>query len=116
MSGITIDGSLATHATSPAGMAATENDYAGATGSFARLTPNAAGSVVTGFAGGVDGRVLTIVNLGNANLTLLHEDGGSAAGNRLLTKGGASVVMPADGIVSFLYDATTQRWRQSTTL
>jgi hypothetical protein len=116
MSGITIDGSLATHATSPAGMAATENDYAGAAGSFARLTPNAAGTAITGFAGGVDGRVLTIVNLGNPNVTLLHEDGGSVAGNRIITKGGGAIVIPSDGILSLIYDATAARWRQSTPL
>jgi hypothetical protein len=116
MSGITIDGSLATHATSPAGMAATENDYAGAAGSFARLTPNAAGTTITGFAGGVNGRLLTIVNLGNPNVTLLHEDGGSVAGNRIITKGGGAIVIPSDGILSLIYDATAARWRQSTPL
>jgi hypothetical protein len=113
MSGITIDGALATHATSPAGMAATENDYAGAAGSFARLTPNAAGTAITGFAGGVDGRVLTIVNLGAPNVTLAHQNAGSAAGNRILTNTGASVVVPPNGTASFLYDAATSRWRQT---
>lgn len=116
MAGVTADSALATHATSSAGMAPVENDYAGATGSFARLTPNALGSVITGFAGGVDGRMLTIVNLGNQNVTILHEDAGSAAGNRIVTKGGAPIVLPADGIVSFIYDAVTSRWRQSAVL
>lgn len=112
MSGTTSNDSLSLHATSPAGMAATENDYTGATGSFARLTPNAAGTVITGFASGVNGRILTIVNLGNANITVLHQDNGSVAANRVITIGGAALVLPSDVAASFIYDSTTQRWRQ----
>jgi hypothetical protein len=97
-------------------MAVTENDYAGATGSFARLTPNAGNTTITGFAGGIDGRILTITNIGNPVVVINHQDGGSLAANRIITKSGVSFVIPTDGIVSFIYDATTQRWRQTTTL
>lgn len=94
-------------------MAATENDYAGATGSFARLTANAAGTTITGFSGGTNGRRLTIVNVGNPNITILHQDTGSAAANRVITIGGGALNLPADGVASFVYDATTTRWRQT---
>jgi hypothetical protein len=113
MSGVTIDGSFATHASSPAGMAATENDYAGAVGSFARLTPNAANTSLTGIAGGADGRRLTIVNLGNAVIIVQNQDAGSAAANRIITTTLAATVIPAEGSMSLIYDATTQRWRQT---
>jgi len=116
MSGVTTDVSLSVHATSPAAMAVTENNYAGATGSFARLTANALNTTITGFAGGIDGRVLVVTNIGNPVVIINHQDGGSLAANRIITKGGASFVIPTDGIVSFIYDATTQRWRQIITI
>ncbi len=110
-----VNGDLATRAASPAALAATENDYAGAAGfSFARLSGAGGGSTVTGIAGGVDGRFLVVVNISANTITINHQDLGSAAANRVITSTGVAVILTADDAAFFMYDATTSRWRQIT--
>lgn len=113
-SNLRVDGSIATLVASPAAMALVENDYAGADGrSFARLTPFALGTTITGFASGTDGRQLVVVNLGNAAVTIAHQNAGSANSNRVITKVAVDTVIPVDGTMTLIYDAVTARWRQT---
>ncbi len=114
-----VEKSLAVAAGSPAAMATVENNYAlsgsgGSTRSFVRLTPNAANTVITGFADPVEGRWLILVNLGAGTITISHQDAASTAANRIITSTGAAVVLSADDTATFIYDATTARWRQIT--
>jgi len=76
-----------------------------------RLTRDGGGSDITGFAGGREGRMIIVVNLGAGGMTLFHDNAGSAVANRLYNPDGASVVMGTSEQVSYFYDSTTQRWR-----
>jgi hypothetical protein len=78
-----------------------------------RLTPNAAGSTISGITTGADGRQIIIHNLSTAaTITLLHDDGASStAANRFLCPNAQSVVLPPLGSATIVYDATSSRWR-----
>ena len=89
------------------------NNYA-AIGSFgfARLTPDMAGSSLTGIvAPAEDGTEIIVVNLGSADLTFINESLDSDEVNRFLLARGADMVLEADDIGTLIYDATSQRWR-----
>ena len=88
------------------------NDYeVGEWTSILRVSPDAAGSTLTGVAGGITARNILVVNVGSTSLTLAHQSASSTAGNRLLAETGADVVLGANDAVDILYDATTERWR-----
>lgn len=75
---------------------------------------NTVGATLSGLAGGADGRMLVLLNNETSalkTLTLSHEGGGSAAGNRFHFAGGAAVVVPAGGITTLWYDGALSRWR-----
>lgn len=97
---------------------ATEDDYAiGTANSYYYLASTAtSGTVVSSLAGGVDGRVIVIVNNGAKNITLLNDDGATGtAANRFKFAGGAgdNLIVAPDGIVTLVYDGTStnHRWR-----
>jgi hypothetical protein len=105
-------GGIATRATSPAALAVgATNDYAIGAGTFFRVTPDAAGSAITGLTGGVDGKYITIINLGAGTLSFTNQDAGSSAANRIITSTGATVTLNTNGRTTLIYDATTLRWR-----
>ncbi len=62
---------------------------------------------------GVGGRVLTILNASatELDLTVNHEDAGSAAANRFLLPRGFSVTIGQYMAMSFWYDLAALRWR-----
>lgn len=107
----------------PASLGAGDNnDYAGLlTGSanngmrhWVRLTPDGGGtSVITGIdATGVqDGDCFKLTNIGTVNLTLGHQDVGSAAANRILSPTAADYVLNALESCEIIYDLATTRWR-----
>jgi hypothetical protein len=71
------------------------------------------GGLLTGLAGGADGRVLFCYNsTTNRYIILSHEDTGSLAANRFVLPGGASwyTIEPGDGVV-LIYDSGASRWR-----
>lgn len=63
---------------------------------------------ITGLAGGVEGRVLLIKNLGNFLITLIDEDAASTAANRFSTPG--NVHLPPGKLVLAVYGGVQQRW------
>jgi hypothetical protein len=99
-----------TLATSPAQLTANQNDYNPGTGVYFRLSSDASRDI-TGIANGVDGRRITLVNVGTNDIVLKNNDAGSTAANRLLTGTGADVTLGADDSAELIYDATTSRWR-----
>lgn len=101
---------------SPAVLASgTTNDYAivEQAGTY-RLTPNAAGSTLSGLAmvgGNQPGRRLKLVNIGaTAVITLTHQDAGSTAANRFLCPSTGSLVLRPGESVQVEYDAAQARW------
>lgn len=75
-----------------------------------RVTPNAAGSTVTGFTAQVDGTIRYIANIGTAPLFLTNEDSNSLAANRINTPGLVTAVIVPNDTATLRYDATSSRW------
>lgn len=96
---------------SPAQITANENDYAPtgfATASTLRLDTDASHNI-TGLAGGADGRVIVIHNVGSNAIVLTNEDAASTDANRFLF--GGDFTIAASNSVTLRYDATSSRWR-----
>ena len=95
----------------PAQITASQNDYDPtglSTASVLRLDSDAAWSI-TGIAGGADGRILILHNIGAFTITLENADAGSIAGNRFDM--GADVAIATKQVAAIQYDSTNSRWR-----
>lgn len=77
------------------------------------LMNNASDATIRGIAGGVAGQRLTIVSIGAGNVFLAHQNAGSSAANRLINMvtSANSPLVAGKGYASYVYDATTSRWR-----
>jgi hypothetical protein len=64
---------------------------------------------ITGFTGGLAGRVVTFINVGTNPAIFTNEDANSTAANRFTIHDG-NVTIPANGVATFWYDTTTSRW------
>lgn len=101
--------------TSPAQLTADQNDYAGCgtTSSVCRLSVDTTARDITGITGGIDGRVLTLVNITNPGYIYLIDEfynTSSTAANRL-NLGGFNCILSANDTATLLYDSTSSRWR-----
>lgn len=100
---------------SPAALAANTNNYAPtniATAATLRISASSAVDL-TGIAGGatmVDGRELTLINVGTTNTITLKNDVTSTAANRFLLN--ADFALAANMAVKLVYDGTSSRWRK----
>jgi len=99
---------------SPAAIGSNQNDYPVAADiGFLRLQASA-NFTLSGIAGGIGARRLTIVNVGASNsITLQNDNAASAAANRILFAGGANLGLSANDSATLIYDGITQRWRRS---
>lgn len=96
---------------SPTQIAADQNDYSPtslSTSSVLRLTSDAARNI-TGLAGGADGRIIIIHNVGSYAITLKDESSSSSAANRFALS--ADISIAVDTSVLLQYDSTSSRWR-----
>lgn len=83
--------------------AGNNNDVAlPANSGFVYLTAPAA-AVITGVAGGGNGRQVTFINLSGFNITIANNSGLSLAANRILNGTGAGVVLPTFGAATIGY-------------
>lgn len=94
----------------PAQITADQNDYAPtgfSTASTLRLSTDAT-RTITSLAGGTDGRLILIENVGGFNIVLEDASASGTAANRFAL--GASLTLtPRDGCI-LRYDATDSRW------
>jgi len=92
-----------------------ENDYDpnadGLAGlSVLEVTPDGGNHTITGFAGGVAGRILCVLNMdASNNLVLAHQDSGSDAANRIVHAQGINETLPELGCAVLLYSSDS-RW------
>ena len=96
----------------PAQITSNQNDYAPAgheTVAVFRLDTDAS-RTVTGLAGGVDGRLVVIHNIGGSDLVMTDQDVLSTAGNRFALSN-TNVTLPSDQSSMLQYDSTSSRWR-----
>ncbi len=109
----------------PSALSAGDNDdWAGLlTGSpnnsgrfWARVTGNAATSVVTGIdsTAAQDGDTFELTNIGTDTILLSDQDTGSSAANRIITGVSGSYSLAENETATIRYDATTARWRVTT--
>ena len=105
-SGLFLTGDLA-----PSQITADQNDY-NPTGlssaSVLRLSTDASRNI-TGLAGGGDGRVMAIVNVGTNPIVLKDASTASGAANRFAF--GADMTLAAQQSAVFWYDSTDNRWK-----
>ena len=85
------------------------NDLALPDSHIIRITGPSGAFSVSGFAGGEDGRVITLYNPTANNMTITN-DATSTAANRILTLTGADVTLTGTSSARFVYDATDNRW------
>jgi len=77
---------------------------------FMSASPGA-GFTMTGFAGGVNGKRLDVINATGQIMTIANQDVNSTAANRIITATGASQVTVGDGASTFIYIGSESRWR-----
>jgi hypothetical protein len=97
--------------TTPSQITSNQNDYNPSglsTVSTLRLSSDASRDV-TGLAGGANGRIIMIHNVGSNDIVLKDENVGSSAANRFALTG--DVTLNADSFVILQYDSTSSRWR-----
>lgn len=97
----------------PTALSGNVNDYSPtgfAAASTLRIDGGAADRTITGLAGGSDGRIITITNIGSTNNLILSDaDAGSTAANRFQI--GGNITLAPNGSMTLRYDATSSRWR-----
>lgn len=109
-----VNGGFAHRASTATTLTADAVDYAftGGTGSYSFQRVSSSGTVyLRGFAGGFDGKRMTIANVGTQTMIVTNQDSASAAANRVLTGTGQNVAIFQDQVLEFIYDATVSRWR-----
>lgn len=95
--------------TTPAQITANQNNYDPGVAEVLRLSTDA-DRTITGISGGVKGRSLRIINVGNFIISLAHESGSSIAANRITSPTARDVVIYPSSSKYFYYDSTNQRW------
>jgi hypothetical protein len=96
----------------PPTLVAQANDYSPAGGGQAarwRLSATP-GETITGIAGGIEGRMLILKNIGGTGITLAAENVASAAANRFAIAGGVTL-SASGGAAIVCYDGASARWR-----
>ena len=90
-------------------LSADQNDYDAGVADIVRLTPSA-NVTLTGLAGGSDGVVRVLYNVGTHVVTLTSQSTASQATNRFVIVSG-NVTLDEGDSSSVWYDGTSQRWR-----
>jgi hypothetical protein len=95
----------------PPQITANQNDYnptGVATASVLQLSSDASRNI-TGLAGGAEGRLVSLINIGGQPIVLADESTSSSAANRFTL--GASLSIAAKQAAMLRYDGTAARWR-----
>ncbi len=99
---------------SPTQISSNQNNYNPTgldTATVLRLSTDAS-RIISGIAGGTDGRALTLLNVGSNNIVLADDSASSSATARFALV--SDLIMKPDSGVSLLYDSTSSRWRAIT--
>ena len=95
----------------PPQLTASQNDYnptGVASASVLQLSSDAS-RTITGLAGGAEGRVVSLINIGSQPIVLADESASSSAANRFTL--GANLTIAAKQAAMLRYDGTATRWR-----
>jgi len=106
-----IAGDLSTRYSSYAAVNGANNNIVIGTSSFVRITGPTAAFSITGVAGGVDGKMLTIFNSTAQTITIANEGLTSTAANRITTLSSTGdIVIVGQGGVDLIYSVADSRW------
>jgi hypothetical protein len=86
------------------------HDVAIGAATYITITGPTGAYAITGFAGGVDGRLLIVEDKSNQTCTIKH-DVGTTSENRIGNATWADVALGARLRAVFIYDSATARWR-----
>jgi hypothetical protein len=93
------------------------DDYNVRGNTFVRITGPTHQFKVTGLAGGVDGRIVTLFNATptltthtGMSMVIVNNSASSTAANRILTLNGADIVSTANASVSMIYSTAESKW------
>jgi hypothetical protein len=76
--------------------------------SLFRITGPTAIFSITGFAGGQNGRVITLINATSFTLTFTHQ--ATSGANNQINTGGSSLELAANGVATLIYNPTLLKW------
>ena len=107
---LNVSGAIATKKGTDYSTTGTQNNVNFGNTSLVRLTGVSA-QTITGIAGGVDGKQLTIINAGSTPATISNESASSTVTNRVITGTGSDLTLGADATISLVYDSGASRWR-----
>ena len=108
--GITSSGDIAFQKGSDYSTVGSPDNITFSAGAVIRLT-GASGQTINGITGGVDGKILTLINDSGFTASIGNEVGSSTATNRITTGTGSSINLPDDASVKLVYDSSAARWR-----
>ena len=94
-------------------LTADADDYAIGDGTFfsVSLAGFYSGNDITGFAGGVDGREIEVINRGTDAIDVQHQNSGSLVTNRIISPTGADIILNQyDTVRLRYYEGTINRW------
>ena len=106
---VTITGGVTAASVTTKSLSVDQNDYDAGTSDIVRLTPSA-NVTLTGLAGGSDGVLKVLYNVGTHVVTLATGNTNSAETNRFSIVSG-NVTLDEGDSASAWYDGTSQRWR-----
>ena len=101
---------------SPAQITASQNNYDPtglSTATVLRLSADTSGWQITGLAGGSDGRIIVIMNIGTTQFVLVDQSGSSSAANQFVlptTLNAAHPINPKESVI-LMYDSTVSKWK-----
>lgn len=79
-------------------------------GTYFELSSVGPDAGMTGIAGGTDGRLIILRNVGINSLPLFHDSNSSVVGNRIKTRTGATAVIAINGGLVLVYDGAQRMW------
>jgi trimeric autotransporter adhesin len=108
---IDVNGSVAMRQNSVTVNNGVNNDVTPGEYSFIKITSPTAAFSISGFTSGVDGKILTVLNLTGQNMTITSQTtSASSAANRINTLSGTDIVTVGNGSVTMQYSASDNRW------
>ena len=78
--------------------------------SYIGITGRSNNYVITGISGGVDGKVIQLINLTPKAMKLYHQNAGSSAANRFYNPSGQDITIADSGIVGLVYNSLLSCW------
>jgi len=68
-------------------------------------------TAITGFSGGIDGKLLYIYNGNESSSLTIKHNLTSSSGNKILTNNGQDIILPTNGGIILQYDSGSTVWR-----